>query len=55
MDTTVVNYYQDLAKQITVAIRHEECRCNYLTLQTKAMQQVHDEMTPLPEGNNTDL
>lgn len=50
VDTTVVNYYQDLAKQITVAIRHEECRCNYLTLQTKAMQQVHDEMTPLPEG-----
>ncbi|CAI9729517.1 Hypothetical predicted protein [Octopus vulgaris] len=43
VDTTVVNYYQDLAKQITVAIRHEECRCNYLAQQAKAMQQVHDE------------
>lgn len=32
---SVVNCYQELAKQITVAIAHEEKRCQYLTIQAK--------------------
>ncbi|WAQ97433.1 NPRL3-like protein [Mya arenaria] len=39
----VVSCYQDLAQQITVALRHEERRCQYLSTQAKVMTTVHDE------------
>ncbi|XP_052791015.1 GATOR complex protein NPRL3-like [Mya arenaria] len=45
----VVSCYQDLAQQITVALRHEERRCQYLSTQAKVMTTVHDEVTSLPE------
>ncbi|KAH3779850.1 hypothetical protein DPMN_157658 [Dreissena polymorpha] len=46
----VVSCYQDLAKQITVALKHEERRCQYLSTQAKIMATVHDEVASMPEG-----
>jgi len=35
---------------LTVALRHEERRCQYLSTQAKIMATVHDEVASLPEG-----
>ncbi|XP_064611275.1 GATOR1 complex protein NPRL3-like [Liolophura sinensis] len=48
---SVVSCYQDLAKQLTVAIRHEETRCHYLTAQTKIILSIHDEVAAMPEDS----
>ena len=46
----IVSCCQDLAKQLTVALKHEERRVQYLSSQAKIMSTVHDEVTSLPEG-----
>ena len=46
----LVMCYQDLAKQIAVALRHEEKRCNYLNQQKDIMSAIQDEMATMPEG-----
>ena len=51
MGPSIVACYQDLAKQITVALKHEERRCQYLSTQAKIMTTVHDDISTLPEGN----
>ncbi|XP_045213441.1 GATOR complex protein NPRL3-like [Mercenaria mercenaria] len=45
----IVSCYQDLAKQLTVALKHEEKRCHYLSTQAKIMTTVFDEVASLPE------
>ena len=47
---SIVACYQDLAKQVTVALKHEERRCQYLSTQAKIMTSVHDDIASLPEG-----
>lgn len=42
----IANCYYDLSKVLGVAIRHEEKRCGYLSLQMKDMLAVHDYVTP---------
>ncbi|XP_052227787.1 GATOR complex protein NPRL3-like isoform X2 [Dreissena polymorpha] len=51
----VVSCYQDLAKQITVALKHEERRCQYLSTQAKIMATVHDEVASMPEDMMSSL
>ena len=50
MGPSIVACYQDLAKQITVALKHEE-RCQYLSTQAKIMTTVHDDIATLPEDS----
>ncbi|KAL4239681.1 Nitrogen permease regulator-like 3 [Mactra antiquata] len=45
----VVSCYQDLAKQLSVALKHEEERCQYLSIQAKIMSTVYEEVSSLPE------
>ncbi|XP_048759621.2 GATOR complex protein NPRL3-like [Ostrea edulis] len=49
--SSVIQCYTDLVKQITVAIHHEEGRCQYLTSQAKIMLSIHDEVAALPEDS----
>lgn len=51
--SSVIQCYTDLVKQITVAIHHEEERCQYLSSQAKIMLAVHDEVAAMPEGEGT--
>lgn len=51
--SSVIQCYTDLVKQITVAIHHEEERCQYLSSQAKIMLAVHDEVAAMPEGEVT--
>lgn len=51
--SSVIQCYTDLVKQITVAIHHEEERCQYLSSQAKIMLAVHDEVAAMPEGKGT--
>ena len=46
----IVSCYQDLAKQLNVALKHEEKRCQYLSTQAKIMAKEHEEVPSLPEG-----
>lgn len=46
---SIVDCYHDLSHRLSVAIRNEECRCNYLTTQVKLMQNAHDEVASQPE------
>ena len=48
---SIVSCYQDLAKQITVALKHEERRCQYLSTQAKIMTTVQDDIVTLPEDS----
>ncbi|XP_060579018.1 GATOR1 complex protein NPRL3-like [Ruditapes philippinarum] len=45
----IVSCYQDLAKQLSVALKHEEKRCQYLSTQAKIMTKEHEEVPSLPE------
>lgn len=49
--SSVIQCYTDLVKQITVAIHHEEERCQYLSSQAKIMLAVHDEVAAMPEDS----
>ncbi|XP_061182292.1 GATOR1 complex protein NPRL3-like [Saccostrea echinata] len=49
--SSVIQCYTDLVKQITVAIHHEEGRCQYLSSQAKIMLSVHDEVAAMPEDS----
>ncbi|XP_035227467.1 GATOR complex protein NPRL3-like isoform X3 [Stegodyphus dumicola] len=48
---SIVDCYHDLSHRLSVAIKHEECRCSYLTSQVKLMQNAHDDIASLPEDN----
>ena len=48
---SIVACYQDLGKQITVALKHEEKRCQYLSTQAKIMTTVHDDIATLSEDS----
>ena len=48
---SIVACYQDLAKLITVALKHGERRCKYLSTQAKIMTTVHDDIATLPEDS----
>ena len=45
----MINCYHNLAKQIAVALQHEERRCGYLTAQKNIMWGIQDEVASLPE------
>uniref|UniRef100_K1Q0G7 GATOR complex protein NPRL3 n=1 Tax=Magallana gigas TaxID=29159 RepID=K1Q0G7_MAGGI len=49
--SSVIQCYTDLVKQITVAIHHEEERCQYLSSQAKIMLAIHDEVAAMPEDS----
>ena len=38
-------------KQITMALKHEERRCQYLSTQAKILTTVHDDIATLPEDS----
>ncbi|XP_025092889.1 GATOR complex protein NPRL3-like [Pomacea canaliculata] len=46
---SAIDCYHTLAKQLIVALRHEEERCQYLSLQSKIIRSVFDEVAALPE------
>ena len=48
---SIVACYQDLAEQITVALKHEARRCQYLSTQARIMTKVHDDIATLPEDS----
>ncbi|KAJ8317878.1 hypothetical protein KUTeg_002969 [Tegillarca granosa] len=48
---SVVGCYTDLAKQLTVAVHHEERKRQYLSSQAKIMLSVHDEVAAMPEDS----
>ncbi|KAL0266798.1 UNVERIFIED_CONTAM: hypothetical protein PYX00_009246 [Menopon gallinae] len=41
---SIVKCYYDLSKRIGIALKHEEKRCCYVTIQTKEMIAAHDEI-----------
>ncbi|CAH1794229.1 unnamed protein product [Owenia fusiformis] len=47
--TSLINSYHDLAKQIAIALRHEERRCSYLNREKDIMVAVQDELASMPE------
>jgi len=47
----VIAGYQELAKQISVALMHEERRCGYFTKQKLRMWALQDDTSTPPEGN----
>jgi len=49
----VISAYQDLAKQISVALMHEERRCGYFTRQKLRMWALQDDISTSPEGTTT--
>lgn len=46
----MISCYQDLARQLAVALRHEEKRCGYLHSQKDLMIQTVDEVATMTEG-----
>lgn len=42
---SIVKCYYDLSKRLGIALKHEEKRCCYVTLQTKEMIAAHDEIS----------
>jgi len=48
----VISAYQELAKQISVALMHEERRCGYFTKQKLRMWALQDDISTSPEGDN---
>jgi len=46
----VASAYQELAKQISVALMHEERRCGYFTRQKLRMWELQDDISTSPEG-----
>ncbi|KAK3579485.1 hypothetical protein CHS0354_028302 [Potamilus streckersoni] len=49
--SSVVDCFHNLAKQLSVALKHEEKRCQYLSSQAKIMTAVHDDVAALPEDS----
>ena len=49
----VISAYQELAKQISVALMHEERRCGYFTRQKLRMWALQDDISTSPEGNDS--
>jgi len=49
----VISAYQELAKQISVALMHEERRCGYFTRQKLRMWALQDDINTSPEGEIT--
>ena len=49
-DEGLIASYQDLAKQIALALRHEEKRCDFLNIQKAQMMAIRDEVATMPEG-----
>ena len=43
--------HQDFAKHITLALKHEERICQYLSTQAKILTTVHDDIATLPEDS----
>jgi len=48
----VISAYQELAKQVSVALMHEERRCGYFTKQKLRMWALQDDISTTPEGMN---
>ena len=46
----VISAYQELAKQVSVALMHEERRCGYFTKQKLRMWALQDDTSSSPEG-----
>jgi nitrogen permease regulator 3-like protein len=44
----IVKCYYDLSRRLGVALRHEEKRCGYVGMETKAMVTAHDEAQSSP-------
>ena len=49
-DLSLVQCFQDLSKRLSLALKHEERRCGYLSHQAITMLTVCDEVASLPEG-----
>lgn len=49
-DESLINCYQDLTKQLALALRHENKRCDYLDQQKNLMMAIQEEATTVPEG-----
>jgi hypothetical protein len=46
----IVIKYQDLSKQLAIALHSEEARCGYLSIQAHIMNKCHEECAQQPEG-----
>jgi hypothetical protein len=46
---SLVHCYHDLTKRLSIALRHEERRCGYLSDQARIVLSVQDEVAALPE------
>ncbi|XP_050393564.1 GATOR complex protein NPRL3 [Patella vulgata] len=49
LEKFIIDRFHIICKQLTVAIQHEERRCNYLSVQAKVMMALHDEMAARTE------
>ncbi|XP_068218256.1 GATOR1 complex protein NPRL3 isoform X1 [Palaemon carinicauda] len=49
LDHDAVDCYHDLSMRLGLALRHEEYRCQFLSLEAKIMVAAHDEASQLPE------
>ena len=52
-DEVMIRCYQDLSRQLGVALRHEDRRCNYLNSQKDIMMHIQDEVATMPEGETS--
>ncbi|XP_074647993.1 GATOR1 complex protein NPRL3-like [Tubulanus polymorphus] len=48
---SIIHCYQELAKQLAIALRHEERRCGYMTRQQNQIISIQDELSTMPEDS----
>jgi len=46
----LIRSYQELAQQLSIALHHEEKRCEYLSEQKYIMLNIQDDVASEPEG-----
>jgi len=51
----VISAYQELARQLSVALMHEERRCGYFTKQKLRMWALQDDTSASPEGGEMEM
>ncbi|KAM6957665.1 GATOR1 complex protein NPRL3 isoform 3-T3 [Aplochiton taeniatus] len=52
-DPSVISCMHNLSRRIAIALQHEERRCQYLTREAKLMLAMQDEVTTMPETDDS--
>uniref|UniRef100_A0A8D2AEQ4 Uncharacterized protein n=1 Tax=Sciurus vulgaris TaxID=55149 RepID=A0A8D2AEQ4_SCIVU len=50
-DPSVINCLHTLSRRIAMVLQHEECRCQYLTRESKMILALQDEVSAVADAN----